>query len=86
MKRLLEIDNKLSDLDLAQEKLSVVCSDLVNDYFDEEEPEDWFLQSYYHTSSTKTHIILDYLCETKKLIKDLNELLDAELQERKKAS
>ncbi len=86
MKRLLEIESKLSDLDVAQEKLRTVCSDLISDYFDEEKPKDRFLQSYYNASAIKAHILLDYSSEIKGLIKDLTELLDVEFQERKKAS
>ena len=79
MKNFIEVDSRLTDLELVWDKIAVICNNVKDDYFSETEPDDWFLKAYYNESGVKVQILLDYLYMMKESIKVLRELLDEEL-------
>lgn len=80
MNNLCELDSKLTELRLAHEKASVICSDLKEDYFGKRNPDGWLLQTYYDTSGTKAQILVDYLYEMRKSIEALQKFVNEEFE------
>ena len=71
-----EMDNSLTELELAWDKAALICDDIKEGYFSETEPNDWFLKTYYNSSRIKAQILLDYLYSMKKSIQALRYLID----------
>lgn len=71
-----EMDNSLTELELAWDKAALICADVKDGYFSEAEPNDWFLKAYYDSSGIKTQILFDYLYNMKKSIEALRCLLE----------
>lgn len=72
----IELSNNLMELELLNKKASVVCNDLLNDYFGIADPEPFLLKAYYDDGETRTHIVISLLYNMNELIQKLQELID----------
>lgn len=79
-KNLVELDNKVMELEIAHTKANIMCGDLKEDYFGYINPEESFLKCRYHENEIKAQIIYDYLHEMKSLIEELRVLVDKEFE------
>lgn len=83
MKNFIEVDGSLTDLELAWDKIAVICNNVIEDYFSKTEPDGGFLKAYYNESGIKVQILLDYLYIMKESIETVRKLLDEEFEMKK---
>lgn len=75
-KEVLEIEDVLLELDVANKKAGIVIEDLCNNYFGDAYPEEWFLKMYYESTGVKAAILSDYIAQTGLIINRLKVLID----------
>ncbi len=80
VKNLYELDNSLSDLEIAHNKANTICDDLKQGYFSGGEPDELLLKCGYQSAETKMDILTDYLFEIKKAMEALRESVNEEFE------
>lgn len=79
-KKVLEMEDVLLELDVANKKACIVIEDICNNYFGDACPEEWFLKMYYESTGVKAAILSDYIAQTSLIISRLRSLIETHPQ------
>ncbi len=82
IKKEIELDSKLTELEIACDKAAVICNDLNDLYFGSSNPDEYMLDRYYEDAMLRNRIVFDYLYEMKETVKQIKKISndDDELQ------
>lgn len=73
----IDMDDVITEIEVAQEKAFVISGDLSQEYFGDAEPKEWALKCYYDEARIKNRIVRDYLAEIEEALYRLRDCLQA---------